>query len=307
MSGCEQLPNILGRTVAEYLRERERTASGASTRGDAAVQLAQLLRGAALSGSDGASTVARTREALLEHERDVLLVHALSERALEATKAPADARAGKLGGLVQEVREAEGELGETLGPLLAGSVAFVAAGAAETLASAAGLAVERAAQRVQGTRKPMLRAVVPEPVPGESGDVLKRVSAAGAEAERFGDWQIADALRGADRLVIVAHALHPKYGCAATAGARVAARAACRAGVPVVVAVPKYAILKGKLDGAERRGRAHPGAIMDYADVGKGGGIEIVAREFDWVPLADVALVVTEFGGYAPKFLLRQT
>lgn len=298
MAGCALLPEKLGATVQEYLRQRESGAlCGLWT---VSLQVAHLLRAAALASKDAADIVNKTREALLEHDTAELTIRALSERVSEASAGDASGRAAALRSLVEEVQVAEDELAEQLSEMVGGVT--VAAGGVRELDAVLATAGALAATRDGSAELRVLTASATH-----ANAAREALDAKGGGAKRsVGDLSsVTRALQGAGRCVLLARSMHGVNGAACAPGSRVLARAAHRAGVPVVVAIARHLILRGEVGCGARRRRAHPGTVCSYDELNGHRGVEVIARDFDWVPLREIEVVVTEFGGYAPRFLLR--
>lgn len=102
------------------------------------------------------------------------------------------------------------------------------------------------------------------------------------------------------RCVIISTGIHCAQGVAiCPGGSRVFARAARRLRIPVILAAARFSFVHG--DGTAgnlpKRKRAHPGVPVGDNDT------DIVRYKNDHLPIEEASVVMTEQGGYHPKYV----
>lgn len=307
------LPEGLLKTTNEVLRRCQDLSSPA----DVAERLCMLLRVTALTSPEPRAAVSEVHDKLRPFIADAHVLEAVAARVQELLvgDAPRAALEAELDALLEEVRDAEAELAEqTAGVLGSGDVAVVL-GEAEGGFMEAALRDAGETLADAGARGLTVRVVRVAPDPGCVADGLagRLRGVRGLDVEAVQDSDVTRALVGASKVVVVAEALDAEDGALCGRGAGLLAAAANRMRVPLVVVVPRHRLLAGGGSVVSVMGlaAAAPGPVWCYEEARadrKHAAVGVVAHRFDVVaPVEKIDMVVTEFGGYAPKYVKMLT
>lgn len=296
MSEGETLKGKLGATLREYLRQRE--SGQISSAHEVGMQLSQLYRAAALSATDALSTIRALTSALLAQEEYIHIVHAIHQRVEAMLQDSQKASSNALKSLVEEVRESSAELGEQCSVLLTYDERVCCTSSCEYM-------VEAVRATLDCRNESLYVDIIKIEPDGGKAEVLKdSLEELGAKVSIVPDREVMAVMKSMGKVIVSACGVC-KTGVIAHQGGRLVAKAAKRAGAPVVAMVPAYSIVKHLDEEKIIKVRQHPGQIWAYEEAHEnvGKGIEVVGAQLDLVPLSEFDLVMTEFGAYDPKYL----
>jgi len=277
-SGLDRLPTKLGAAVKEYLRQRE---SGAlHGHWTISLQLAKLLRGAHLSGDEG--VIKATKEVLSEMDAECsMLVGSIANRMAGGAKECSGSTSTSTTNSTNSTS------------LVNSTVEKIRLAPTELQSEILGYDQNNNNNNVKTTMV----------IDGDHEILLDEDDDSTVQVMKRDDLcDVTSILEKSaiSKCVIMSTGIHCAQGIAVCpGGSRALARAARRLGIPVIVAAARFSFVYADEDGMDlpKRKRAHPGVAHNIDT-----DIEVVRYVNDHLPIEEVSLIMTEQGGYHPKY-----
>lgn len=312
-----QRTNMVSAQLKNAMHElmRQRQAGNITSLNDVALQTCMLLRLAALTSSQPRSDVMHVREELQAFIPETCVIEAVAGRVLEILEAPDLTRKiiePELNALVTEVREAPSELTEQTASIFNPGDSVVVLGEAEGGAIEAALieAAEGFVEENSGHEplKVCIIRVAPdhENLAQRMHNRLAHVE--GISASLRQDVCVTAVLRNCSKVLLSAIALDVEEGGLCVPGSSLAASAANRMKVPVVIVVPRHRMVPAGNSTVSfmSKDNGSPGKVWCYEESRQDSEHEAILVQgtlFDMVAMQKCTMIVTEYGGYALEYV----